>query len=121
MSELKRCPFCGGDCIYKTFEVNDLGDEIPVIFCNWCKVVFKVENDSPYLNSQKTYEYLEEKNIKAWNTRTPMDKVIERLEELRMRAVENDCSIAEAGECYSIYCETCYMDRAIGIVIEEVG
>ena len=69
MAELKKCPFCGGDCLYKTFEVNDLGDEIPVIFCNWCKVVFKVENDSPFLNCKDTYEYLEEKNIKAWNNR----------------------------------------------------
>lgn len=69
MAELKKCPFCGGDCLYKTFEVNDLGDEIPVIFCNWCKVVFKVENDSPFLNCKDTYKYLEEKNIKAWNNR----------------------------------------------------
>ena len=80
MADLRECPFCGGDCLYKTFEVNDLGDEIPVIFCNECKIVFKVENDSPFLDNKKTYEYLEEKNANAWNTRKPMEAVVAELE-----------------------------------------
>lgn len=83
MSETKPlpCPFCGGDCIYETFEIDSLGAEIPVIFCNHCKIVFKVENDSPYLNDDKTYDYLARKNIEAWNKRKPMERIVEYLEE----------------------------------------
>ena len=80
MSELKRCFCCGSDCIYETFEIDDIGRDIPVIFCDSCKVVFKVENDSPYLNDEETYRYLKEKNIKAWNTRKPMESILEQLE-----------------------------------------
>ena len=68
-AELKPCPFCGGESIYKTFEIDSLGDDIPVIFCNDCKIIFKVENDSPYFDNAKTYAYLEQKNITAWNRR----------------------------------------------------
>ena len=66
MSEMKRCFCCGSSCIYETFEIDSLGTEIPVIFCNSCKIVFKVENDSPYLDDEETYKYLKEKNAKAW-------------------------------------------------------
>ena len=84
MSETKLlpCPFCGGGCIYETFEINSLGAEIPVIFCNHCKIVFKVENDSMYLKDDETYAYLAKKNIEAWNTRKPMERIVERLEEV---------------------------------------
>lgn len=77
---LKRCPFCDEDCLYETFEVNDIGTTIPVIFCNSCKIIFKVENDSPYLEDDKTYEYLKKKNIKAWNNRKPLERAIKHLE-----------------------------------------
>lgn len=80
MSEMKRCFCCGSSCIYETFEIDSLGTQIPVIFCNSCKIVFKVENDSPCLDDDETYSYLKEKNAKAWNTRKPVDDVVERLE-----------------------------------------
>lgn len=69
MSKLKPCPFCGGDCIYETQETDSIGDEIPVIFCNWCKAVFKVENDSPYYATKDTWNYLKQKNAELWNKR----------------------------------------------------
>lgn len=48
-------------------------------------------------------------------------RIVERLEDVRLLAVQNAC-LDEAGpECYDISCETCYMDRAIEIVKEEGG
>jgi Lar family restriction alleviation protein len=101
MNELKKCPFCGGEAEWATSHKH-------WIECKVCGV------ESVYSNNS-------EDCIKAWNNRKPAEEVVARLEELRMRAVENDCSIAEAGECFSYYCETCYMDRAIEIVKEGMG
>lgn len=79
--KLLPCMCCGCTNIYKIEEPDEIVDKVPALFCNGCKVIFKVENDSPYLNDDETYKYLEEKTINAWNTRVPMQKIVERLEE----------------------------------------
>ena len=114
MKKLKKCPFCGVDCLYETFEVNDIGTTIPVMFCNSCKIVFKVENDSPYLNDDKTYEYLKEKTSNAWNTRKPLERVIERLE------TESDFFGGEPMGTLqkSFYCKG--VEKAIEIIKQEM-
>lgn len=105
MNELKKCPFCGGEA--RWWDTED--EKYPYqIYCTHC-----------YCGTDKMAH--EEYAIERWNTRKPSEEVVARLEELRMRAVENDCSIAEAWECYSYYCETCYMDKAIEIVKERMG
>ena len=81
MNELKKCPFCKDGQIYKIQRENELGTIIPQLFCNSCKMIFEVENDSPYLHDGKTYDYLEEKLHKTFNTRKPMERILERLEE----------------------------------------
>lgn len=81
MSELKRCPFCGEEEMYETKRENELGTIIPQLFCNCCKMTFEIENDSPYLNDDKTYDYLKEKLHNLWNTRKPMQNIVERLRE----------------------------------------
>ena len=100
MKKFKNCPCCGSSSLYLTFEVNDIGTTIPVMFCNSCKIIFKVENDSPYLNDKETYKYLEEKTIKAWNIRKPLERVIERLEELTKKYMSNSEKAAELGIDY---------------------
>lgn len=100
MKKFKNCPCCSSSNIYLTFEVNDIGTTIPVMFCNSCKIIFKVENDSPYLNDKATYKYLEEKTIKAWNTRKSLERVIERLEELTEKYMSNSEKAAELGMDY---------------------
>lgn len=82
-NQLKMCPFCGGEAIYEIDEKDEIVDKIPALFCNWCKFTFTVENNSPYMEDEKTYEYLKEKTIRAWNTRKPMERIVERLEEMR--------------------------------------
>ena len=83
MSEIKLlpCPFCGEETIYRISREAYLGTVIPQLFCNSCKMIIEVENDSPYLNDDKTYDYLEEKLYRQFNTRKPMQEIVERLEE----------------------------------------
>lgn len=80
--KLLPCPCCGHDNIYEVTETEELtGVTIPALFCNSCKIIFKAENDSPYLEDNKTFEYLREKTVKAWNTRKSMERILERLKE----------------------------------------
>lgn len=70
MSELKPCPFCGGIDIYETFRQEHwFGTKEPIIFCNSCKIEFSVEDDSPYTDMEKDYQYRKSKTIEAWNKR----------------------------------------------------
>lgn len=83
MSEIKNCPFCNEGVIYEISREDYLGTVIPQLFCNSCKMFFEVENDSPYLDDKKTEEYLREKLYRQFNTRKPMQEIVERLEERR--------------------------------------
>ena len=70
MSELRSCPFCGGKDIYETYtQEYGLGIKNPKIFCNSCKIIFAVEDDSPYLNCEKDYAYRKKRIKDAWNRR----------------------------------------------------
>lgn len=109
MEKFKNCPCCGSSSVYLTFEVNDIGTIIPIMFCNSCKIIFKVENDSPYLNDEKTYKYLEEKTIKTWNTRKPLERVIEKLEN-EVKDLHEDCNYIDAYK----------YEEAIKIIKEEL-
>lgn len=72
MSEikLKECPFCGSDRLYIT-ERNYFGENYCTISCIECHI------------SQTGNEFeTKEDAIEQWNTRNPMDRIVERLEEL---------------------------------------
>ena len=43
--------------------------ERPQIFCNGCKVIVEVENDSPYFSDDETIQYLRDRLVKIWNRR----------------------------------------------------
>lgn len=77
-----NCPFCDCGAIYEITETEDIVEKVPALFCNGCKMIFKVENDSPYLNDDMTFEYLKEKLHKQFNTRKPMERILEQLESL---------------------------------------
>ena len=57
-----NCPYCGLPMIW-TFERDELIGDYPVCFCDWCKIIIKSENDSPYMNDDETAEYLVDKLI----------------------------------------------------------
>ena len=69
MEKLKPCPFCGCKAIYEVSRDDYLAGERPQIFCNGCKVMVEVENDSPYLADSETFKYLRDKLVKIWNGR----------------------------------------------------
>ena len=75
MSELKRCPFCGGEVWFKIAEL-DAFRNVYSFLCKDCDM----EIIYPYSN--------EEEAINAWNTRKPIEKVLQRLEEERKEGIE---------------------------------
>lgn len=68
MSELKRCPFCGCELIKLNLEPE---------------IAFLHDNKECFLGLFAIHDYETEK-IKTWNTRKPMDKIVERLEDNKM-------------------------------------
>ena len=70
MSELKRCPFCGGEVRFVKTGCSSRG-KIGHLYCDGCKESF-FKNDIWHTESE-LYE--------KWNTRKPLERVIERLEE----------------------------------------
>lgn len=69
MSELKRCPFCGGEAKICDGYIEEFlkTEYMKYVQCNYCKA------------STKLY-FTEKEAIKAWNTRKPMERILERLE-----------------------------------------
>ena len=69
-TKLLNCPFCGGEaeicdgCIEEFLKT----EHMKYVQCNYCKA------------STKLY-FTEKEAIKSWNTRKPMERIIERLEE----------------------------------------
>lgn len=99
MSELKRCPFCGGEHIDSTYF-----NWCPAIMCTDCGAVMTVPMDW----SRNREEELERK----WNTRIPMQNIVERLKEKKTDAFER---LFDGGSRGIGFCE------AIKIVKEEGG
>ena len=100
MSELKRCPFCGGEVRFVKTGCSSRG-KIGHLYCDGCKESF-FKNDRWHKESE-LYE--------KWNTRKPLERVIERLE----REKSNLTTWAE-DEAYKLA-----INKAIEIIKEEVG
>lgn len=110
MSELKCCPFCGGEAIL------DRED----IFCDYCHLSMRID-DRLYNREVETYEEAKQQAIENWNTRTPMANIVKELEELKMRYfltiantgdVKNDFAYENVGNA---------LDNAINIVQQEIN
>ena len=99
MSELKRCPFCGVDKLKIESKTKDISyrhvrQHTLSVRCNKCHarggtVSGEIGNYSfgtPKSEKLTTLKELEEKAIEAWNTRKPMQNIVERLEEYRDEA-----------------------------------
>ena len=106
MSEIKLlpCPFCGGEARHSTIFGRS------GIVCNDCLCEMRGWIDAP-----------PEEMTMLWNTRKPMDKIVERLEQIKMRYF---LTIANTGDenSDSIYEEVGNaIDKAIKIIKEEGG
>ena len=76
MSELKRCPFCGGEAtLTNKLSKDEYGQRLWNVCCFGC--------------ANRTSSYWDKEiAIEAWNTRKPLERVIERLEKERRLADE---------------------------------
>lgn len=109
MSELKRCPFCGGEA-----EILEHDNGWAIWHCIMCK------------NCKASQEwrkgYTKEEAIKAWNTRKPMERILERLEECKETHDRRLLSKKETAsfKIKELQFSGCYQN-AIEIVKEEGG
>ena len=73
--KLRECPFCGGEAEKYAKEIK--GIKILAVTCKRCGA-------SGQLFQSKKPRIKDEENpaIKAWNTRKPMDRIVEQLERL---------------------------------------
>lgn len=109
MSELKKCPFCGGEATL----VHGLCELDNYVVCQKCLSRTKVFNTK-------------ESAIKTWNTRKPVERILERLESLCEIAMRNSERSAELGEAYEKHmilhgAKGGAYETAIKIIKEEVG
>ena len=124
--KLKSCPFCGGEAkLEEYYETCDgRGDRHAKITCLSClltmrltfdefeevKKVFKYKGGY-YSQNKKFWNGMHKKLVEKWNTRKPMQEIVERLEEEKVNIVE--------GCRYDVDLNTT-INRAIEIV-KEVG
>lgn len=99
MSEIKRCPFCGGEAtLTNKLSKDEYGQRLWNVCCFGC--------------ANRTSSYWDKEiAIEAWNTRKPLERVIERLEKEK----SNLTTWAE-DEAYKLA-----INKAIEIIKEEVG
>ena len=93
MSELKCCPFCGGEAKY--MEIKDFFVS-RFVTCAKCGI----ETPRNCLNRKDA--------IKRWNRRTPMDNIVEKLE------YSKEMPLTDCGKSYNRA-----LDLAINIVKQE--
>lgn len=101
MSELKKCPFCGGEAVIQ--KIND--STLSFAVCVECRM------RTPTLQDGKIA-------MRAWNRRKPMDNIVEKLEEesKKKHNKERDvlCKIANASYSAGV-------EYAINIVKQEIN
>lgn len=107
MSELKNCPFCGGEATL----VHGICELDNYVVCQKCLSKTKVFNTK-------------ESAIKTWNTRRPVERILERLEEKGAECKER--AKEELNEfCLEMFHayenEADGIKKAIEIIKEEVG
>ena len=114
MNEIKKCPFCGGEVklmaiagepFPPTYEVEldkitSDSDDICYIHCPTCGVNW---------HKEVRIESFPLDTIKAWNTRKPLERVIEKLEN-EVKDLHEDCNYIDAYK----------YEEAIKIIKEEL-
>lgn len=110
---LKRCPFCGGEVRFVKTGCSSRG-KIGYLFCDGCKESF-FKNDRWHTESE-LYE--------KWNTRKPLERVIEQIQELANafqedKQYEVHCKDRCNGCSYKDCC-ACVLERAIEIIKQEM-
>ena len=74
--ELKRCPFCGAKARLCSFQSQTIK--------TYKEYWVKCKNDCCQTINFRS----EEKAIEQWNTRKPIDRIVEKLEEMEEKAIK---------------------------------
>ena len=101
MSDLKCCPFCGGEAKICNGS-NDIVGKQFLIRCKEINCTIRPKTD--------WHTSLEEA-IKHWNTRKPMANIVEKLKELKEKGYA-ELTMLEVNEL---------IDKAINIVKQEIN
>ena len=105
MSELKRCPCCGGE---NTIEI--LNELSPALKCSDCGLIMTIP--ASFIGNYKKELH------KKWNTRKPVDDLLERLENA---SYWTQSTFDEDGYCNDDSEEVIDLYKAIEIVKEVMG
>lgn len=116
MNELKCCPFCGGEDIGYSVKTTGRWERKyhVAMYCKDCNCYGKRVLITPTENTRYDVEHNEEYKklaINSWNTRTPMDNIVEKLEELKEKGYA-ELTMLEVNEL---------IDKAINIVKQEIN
>lgn len=108
IEEYKKCPCCDSENIEVGSVVVSFGEDI-FIKCNSCGIKLQI---------CKEYGYRE--LLKRWNTRKPMDRIVERLEE-EQEKLDTDMFARECDNWHGQLCNGISegLEKAIEIVKEE--
>lgn len=106
MSKLKPCPFCGGEAIVLQ---ND--DGFYYVGC-------KNAECRGYVFYSYVYYFTKERTIEAWNTRKPIDDIVEQLECATGTVCGHKDNENNCGGCAG--CTECKMEDAYRYAIEIV-
>ena len=109
MSELKCCPFCGGEAKISSY---DWGYSVKEywIYCNPC-------------DCASGRYHSKEEAINAWNTRTPMANIVEKLEEEKEKTQDEmeECIFKGLPYHDSTEDKVIGITKAINIVKQEIN
>lgn len=69
MTELKPCPFCGGDAEVRTIFIEKETKDVPISSYVRCTQCFASTDEYHYKNADRTGINPSEEAVKAWNRR----------------------------------------------------
>ena len=125
MIELKRCPFCGGEIKGGVRLTGYMMMNRQYIKCDACGLKMESSCDIDGL-SQTHVKAIAEDLIRRWNTRKPMERIVDRLEKLSdifNTGKYNDayCKTIDDDKCEGTNCFACVLNKASEVVKEEGG
>ena len=115
MEELRNCPFCGGDELY--IRAFSIGPEC-FIRCGICGAMIEKEVKWNGMSREEHDAECAKVLIEAWNTRKPMERIVERLEDIL--DTKHKLSLREDRDEIRYFYEMQMLKEAIEIVKEEM-
>ena len=120
--KLRECPFCGGDKLKIDYKSRN-GVESYSVRCNKCHArggtasvdIYSVVDTEGYAGIKRNRELVKKKVIELWNTRKPMDRIVEQLEKATEGVKEKANTLPEI-ESAGFLCGWLALKAAIKIV-----